>query len=335
MATAHAEASSHVPIQGADHELPMARAPERTLMKKPLPVLVSSLLLASFVGAQSPRGSAYHGPRGAVEASATQAPEDSVSGNWGIDFATAYFFRGLRLENQGLIAQPHLELDYTLTSDGDTVRSVDMIAGVWNSLHGGPTGASGGNQAWFESDFYWGLGVGLGEKWSASATYAYYTSPNASFTTAEEAVFALSYNDAGVWGEGFSGLQPAVTVGVELKGQQDAGAERGLYGQLAIEPSFGLGKTGDYDWTLAVPVALGLSLGDYYENIAGDGEDSTFGFLDVGAALSTPLPCVASRFGPWTMTVSLHALLLGDTTEAFNSGEDLEWIGALGFSTTF
>lgn len=289
--------------------------------------------LSAFALAQAPTASTFHGARYTAEASAQETAEDSVTGTFGVDFATGYYFRGFQYENQGLICQPHLELDFTLTSGGEDLRSVDLILGVWNSLHSGPTGTESGNGAWYEGDFYWGLGVGFGERWSASATYAYYASPNGAFATTEELVLGLSYDDSAEWAEGASGLQPTLTLAFETKGQTDGGAELGTYVQLSVEPSFALGQTGDFDWTVAVPVAIGFSLENYYEDAGGD--DNPFGFVDVGAALSSPVPVIPGRFGPWTMTLSLHAMFLGDTPEDWNQGDHFQLVGSFGLSTAF
>lgn len=80
------------------------------------------------------------------------APEKFVSGSMGVDFTTAYFFRGIVQENQGVISQPWVELGYNLHSADEGLKSVDLVFGVWNSLHDGPTGGAGG--IWYESDFY-------------------------------------------------------------------------------------------------------------------------------------------------------------------------------------
>ena len=49
--------------------------------------------------------------------------------------------------------------------------------------------------------------------------------------------------------------------------------------------------------TLAVPVKVGMSLSDYYEGPSGD--DTTFGFFDIGGLVTVPLTGVPSQFGSW------------------------------------
>ncbi|MCA8975571.1 MAG: hypothetical protein KDC98_12685 [Planctomycetes bacterium] len=272
----------------------------------------------------------------AASAAAPQA-EPAVSGSWGLDFTSAYYFRGIVQENQGMLGQPHLELTYGLAEQVGPVRNLELRLGTWNSLHDGPSSAGGPGaktSAWYESDFYLDLSGSLFDKWSASATYLWYSSPNAQFNTAEELLLGVSYDDKALWGEGFGGLQPRAALGFEMKGQADGGGTLGRYLELAVEPEFELGKTGALDWSLSVPVTLGLSAGNYYEHPV-TGSNGFLGFFDIGAVASTPLPMIPSRFGPWQMSISLHSLVLGNSTKAMNAGDGVEWIAGLGFSTTF
>jgi len=271
---------------------------------------------------------------GAAAAASPPAAADAVSGSFGIDFTTAYFFRGILQENQGVIAQPHLELDYKLCAGEGELHSLDLLLGQWNSLHDGPTGSGGTNQSmWYESDFYAGLRAGLGERWSVDSTYTTYYSPNARFRTVEEIAFGVAYNDDGQLRDGFAGLQPSARVAFELDGQADAGTRIGTYAQVAVAPSFGLGKAGGCDLSLTLPAIAAFSLSHYYQDATG--KDHAFGYLDVACVLGSPLPFLPSRLGPWKASLGLHLMLLGESNEQVNHGDDTEWVGTFGLSTTF
>lgn len=259
--------------------------------------------------------------------------ERFVHGAFGIDFTTQYFFRGIAQENQGFIAQPWFELGYGLHEGTDTLRSLDLTFGLWNSLHDGPTGGAGG--IWYESDFYVGLAAALGERWTAGVTYTAYHSPNGSFGTVEEIALSLGLDDKGMFVESIeSGLQPSLVLAIETDGQADAGNHVGIYAQFGIEPTFGIGQLGSLDVTLAVPVTLGCSLSDYYEDQTG-GDDNFFGFFDVGVVASSALPFLPARMGPWVGELGLHWLLLGDNLEARNGGDTSELILSVGVSTSW
>ena len=98
--------------------------------------------------------------------------------------------------------------------------------------------------------------------------------------------------------------------------QADAGTNGGTYIELGVGPSWTLGGG---PVTLAVPLKLGLSAGDYYEL---NGEDHAFGYFDAGMLFTFPLTRVPSRFGSWNFHAGADAFAFGDTTEAFNVNKD-------------
>jgi hypothetical protein len=117
-------------------------------------------------------------------------------------------------------------------------------------------------------------------------------------------------------------------------GQADGGLEGGRYLELGVAP----GWAGDAA-SLAFPVKLGLSAGDYYELNVGTGavpvyEDNTFGFFSVGAIATVPLGGT-TNFGAWNVHGGVEFQKLGDTTEAFNGGDDSQVIMSLGFGLSY
>ena len=279
--------------------------------------LVIGLLLSSMVVAQEQAA----------------APEKVVSGSYGLDITSAYYFRGIPQENQGAIVQPWVTLGYSLYEGDSGVKSLDLNFGLWNSLHDGPTGSGGSQAMWYESDFFAGLTAKIADRWTAGSTYTAYHSPNARFGTVQEIAFSVGFDDNGLLGETFGGLQPSALIAFETSGQADAGAKVGVYGQLAIAPSFEAGKLGDMDVTLSIPVTVGLSLSDYYE--FGSGSDDSLGYLQVGVKASMPLSFMPARLGPWDGSIGLHYLALGDNNETLNGGDAGEIVFTLGLSTSF
>lgn len=302
------------------------------------PALIARLALSAVIAcgaiqAQTPA------PAAADPAAASDGPAASpFSTTLAVSIASQYFFRGLQQEDRGLIAQPGLELGARLfEAEHGFLTSATLTLGIWNSLHSGPTGTRGGRDGWYESDFYIGVGVahgGLG----LGVTYTAYAYPNGAATTVEELSASLAWDDGSVWsGDLFSGLRPSALVAVELDGQADAGLGRGTYAELSINPGLSVASrsrsagSSRPQFEVAMPVTLGLSLDDYYERGA---RDRTFGYLDLGLALSVPLP-LPRRLGEWTVTMALDLLLLGDTTEAFNRGDDFDLVGTLGMTWKF
>ena len=269
-----------------------------------------------------------------------------VSLSGGVDFVTAYYFRGIAQETHGFIAQPYVDIGLNiLEADEGWLNSLDLGVGTWNSLHSEQTGASGtGPESWYESDFIASISATILENWSVGFAYVAYTSPNDAFNTVEEVDVMLGYNDAAIWEDlgididGFEGLQPSMVLAFEVQDQADAGngnvvgTNEGVYLELGISPGFTVLPNDQYPVTLTVPVTVGLSLDDYYESPV-DLSDETFGYLDVGLDFSVPLAFIPGDYGGWALSAGVHFLSLGDSLEEFNGGEDFEVIGK--FSLTF
>ncbi|MBL8748620.1 MAG: hypothetical protein JNK78_05635 [Planctomycetes bacterium] len=253
-----------------------------------------------------------------------------VHGAVRLDLTTAYYFRGILQEDQGVIAEPSIELGWTLLEGGDIVRDVDLTFATWNSAHSGPTGGSLG--MWYESDVTAALSATLFDRLRLGTTYAVYHSPNGSFEAVQEQVVSIGIDDSGWLWDG--GLAPTLLFAFELAGQADVGSKRGSYAELAIAPSLGLGNVGAHELSLGLPTRVGFGLHDYYE-LPGGGGNETFGYADVGVELTTTLPCIPHEAGEWQATIGLHYLALGDSNETRNSGDADEWIGTFTIRTSF
>lgn len=264
---------------------------------------------------------------------ALEAPAPAiVSGSLGVMLTNEYLFRGIPQEDRGAIAQPWVELGFHLHEGGsdDLVRSVDLTAGIWNSLHDGPTGGSGG--VWYEADAYAGLAAQLGDRWTLGATYTVYHSPNGTFGTVEEVGGSVAFDDSELWLP--IALQPSLVMAFEVDGQTDAGLHHGIYAELGVEPHFALGGVDGFTFELVAPLKIGLSVRDYYEQAAGGG-DKAFGFFDAGLVLAASLTDVPNPGNPWTVEMGVHYLVLGDTNEARNSGDSSELLATLTVGTSF
>jgi hypothetical protein len=247
----------------------------------------------------------------------------------GADLTTAYFFRGIRQEDSGFIAQPYADAALDVYRQDDT--TVSIKAGVWNSLHGEATGASTGDSAvknWYECDVYAGLGVVVG-KWSFDARYVLLTSPSDAFGTVDEVDFSVAFDDTELMGKW--SLKPAATLVIETGSNATDGGRRGTYLQLGVSPGVTFDADSIKNLALTFPVTVGLSLGNYYE---GGGDNEAFGFASVGAKASAPLP-LDSSWGAWTLNAGVQVLFLGDAAASFNSGDHEQVIATVGISATF
>lgn len=260
---------------------------------------------------------------------AAETVGSAISVQLNLDFSNAYFYRGIRQQDKGLIVQPAARLTTRLVDDAGLM--LDGFIGTWNSF--GPNGGTqtgGLIEDWYESDLYAGFTLSHG-KLSLTTSYTFLTSPSDAFQTVQELGFTLALDDS-EWMKGLA-LKPYATLAIETgsNGSDGPDLDNGVYLELGIAPgfSFDMGKT---PVTLTFPASVGLSLSDYYQEAGGS--DDTFGFAQVGAKASIPLG-EPGRFGAWTLNAGVSVLFLGDHTKAYNSGDDTEVIGSVGLQWNF
>jgi hypothetical protein len=80
--------------------------------------------------------------------------------------------------------------------------------------------------------------------------------------------------------------------------------------------------------TLTVPLKLGLSLKDYYEDPV-TGEDNTFGFFSFGLMGLVPLSAHFDIHG------GLTVYSFGDRLKVVNGGDSVEPVGTIGLGFSF
>jgi hypothetical protein len=265
---------------------------------------------------------------------AAQEPTDPNPGNitftGGVDFLNQYMFRGIRQNSTEIVMWPYGDLGLAVYSGDGGLKSAGINFGTWNSLHTGDTGSDGpSGKLWYESDFYASLNLGFGGGVALGTTYTAYTSPNSMFTTVKELAFKLSTDDSAYLGR--ASMKPYALVAFEFdadpgRGQADGGLNAGKYLELGIAPGYSATRA-----SLAIPVKLGLSLGDYYEL---DGEDNTFGFFSIGGLVTVPLGGTTS-FGAWNVHGGAEFQKLGDTTAFFNGDEDSQMIYSFGLGFSY
>jgi hypothetical protein len=241
------------------------------------------------------------------------------------DFANAYFFRGIRQDDTGVVMWPAADLGFALYSGDSGLKTVGANVGTWNSLHTGQAGSDGpSGKLWYESDFYAALNLGFGRGTTVGVTYTAYTSPNGVFGTVRELSFKVAVDDSGVLGG--AAVRPYVVLAQELDGQADGGANEGTYFEIGIGPGYAASRM-----SVTVPLKVGLSLNDYYEGLTGD---ETFGFFSVGGVVTVPFTSMPTTFGSWNIHGGVEFLMLGDRNEAV-FGDSTHVIGSIGIGLSY
>lgn len=241
----------------------------------------------------------------------------------GIDYVTAYYFRGINQEDSGLIVQPYLTLSAAVYKTD--ALSITPYVGVWNSLHEHETAGGDGNL--YETDWFGGVDFKFGD-WTLGAIYTFYTSPSDAFSTIEELGFKLSYDDTNLMKK--LGVPLALKPYVAWYIETDDEATEDQYFEIGITPSVALPNT---PVTLSFPLAAGFSPDGYYFNNRGNNE--SLGFVSAGVQASMPLG-EPGKFGAWTLTAGVSYIhLFADSLEAVNDDDDSAWVGKLGVSFAY
>jgi hypothetical protein len=239
------------------------------------------------------------------------APPKRLTFTTGVDFTSAYVFRGIRQHSGGTIAQPFADLGIAV-ADG-----VSANVGGWESIH---STAPNGN--WYEADYYGSVTFTAG-KLKPGLLFTSYTSPADSFATVHELAGVLGFDDSA---SAFP-LSPKVILAFELSdAQADGGADKGTYLELGIRPGIKLAEK----LTLAIPVKTGLSVNKYYEGPTGD---NRFGFFSTGLQLSVPV--VSGRGGALEAHGGVDMMWLGDNMKILNDDDGFKPVAIIGFTFTY
>ena len=157
-------------------------------------------------------------------------------------------------------------------------------------------------------------------------TYTAYTSPNNGFTTVKEIMFKLAVDDSSKLGK--AAVKPYIAIAREFdtdiaRGQADGGDNAGTYLEIGFAPGYSASKA-----SIAFPIKVGLSVGDYYELA---GEDNKFGFFSIAGIVTVPLGGTTS-YGAWNIHGGVEYQKLGTTTEALQRRVKAnQVIGSFGF----
>jgi hypothetical protein len=266
-------------------------------------------------------------------ASASAAPNTGrISFSGGVDFTTAYFFRGVLQERDGFIAQPYGEMLINVYKGEGPFSGLSLVGGLWNSIHQLGTNAQAQElDVLYEQDWYGGLQAQfLDNAITTRAFWIAYTSPSDAFKTVQEVDLSAALDDS-QWLGAFA-LKPAVLFGTETENTL-LGTERGQYLEVSAAPGFTVINDDTYPVTLTLPLKVGLGLDDYYD--LSESNEDTFGYGSAGAKISFPLAFIPEEYGAWSASGGVNVLFFGNNTRTLNHEDEVWTVGTWGISMAY
>ena len=258
------------------------------------------------------------------ESRPTPAPRLSLSG--GVDYASAYYFRGYLQANSGLIAQPYLSVFAPRPAlDGAIVTPYLSLFNSTDLTGRGPM--SGMSDAMLGAVATW-RGVTL------DSGYAFYTTAPATSSPVHEFGMKASVDALGWLREARPavGLRPFAGLYAGLY-DRPAARDGYVYAETGFEPSFRFEAAGR-KVGVGFPVVVGLSADNYYFDRAG--RPSPFGYFSSGVSASMAGPSTPRRRGQWFVNASVRYLYLGaDNLAALNGGKHGAVESRVGVGFTF
>ncbi len=237
-----------------------------------------------------------------------QMEKSAITGDLGVNVVSQYVLRGLVYENQGVIAQPYLDLYFSLYEGDGFINKVSLSAGFWSSLHSRHTDAPPESTlpAWFEFDYTPGVAVTFAKNFTLTSSFFGYTSPSDAFNTFYGLNFQLNYDDTDLLGA--FALHPHITYLRELDGKAGSGAAEGNYYEVGIAPV--LPACGPL--TVTVPLTAGFGSHDFYAANTG------FGYFSAGLNASLALNFIPARYGSWALNAGATYYYLHGSLASYN-----------------
>jgi len=294
-------------------------------------IIMLGLSLATFcAGADEANACPYCKADAAGLAATAPPPADDASSlpvmfSGGLDFASAYYFRGYLQADHGPIVQPYLNIFTTQTVQEDLV--IRPYVSMFNSTH-----YAANNRMADMSDVM----VGAVTNWKGFAIdsrYAFYTMSPEMRTPVHELGAKVSYNILTRW-QDYESLKPfAVRPFFGIYGdyipEQDTVQ---VFMNVGIEPSWRFEVAGT-KVGLGLPIDWGLGGNGYYFNA--DGSNAAYGYFGSGLTASVALP-VPEVCGKWFINTSIQYLhLAADSVQVAGEEHNDVAIGKIGLSFVY
>lgn len=231
------------------------------------------------------------------------APNDFVHGLINLEFSNYHLTsRGLNLQNQGLISQPYLRLDWDLykpmPAPNQVINEVTMTTAVWNDVDTKQSGAKPGN--WNEIDPTLGPNVRFLKDWTFESPFTAYISETGSFPTCVAWDPRLTYHDHFI--KNFS-INPYVEFFDELQNKitvvfNQAKSKESQYGVIGVDPTYDFQNI---PLKLELPTYILIPGHDFYQRKDGSGGGTDMGLFSTTLKATVPLKFISPSYGKWSV----------------------------------
>lgn len=272
---------------------------------------------------------------GAIATPAIAQEEEgaAITASASVDYVSHYVFRGYEQDESDIGAGIQPGIEFTLPVDD----GIGLTVGTWGSIHtdtaeaGTTTPGKSNPNYWYEQDVYAGLGFDIGDL-SISTGLTYYTYPSsAANIDITEYYISVGFDDSELLGD--FAFNPYALLAIEL--QKNAAADEAIYMELGGEFAVPMG---DAPFSLSIPVAVGLSIEDYYNDATGGG--NFWGFVSVGAIASVPMSDLIGTdeyFGAWDLSGGVVMYFMnsdvgGISPNTANEGDNYQLVVTAGLS---
>jgi hypothetical protein len=230
-----------------------------------------------------------------------QVKESCITGDLGVTFVSEYISRGLVQQNQGVIAQPYLDLYFKLYEGTGFINKVVVQLSFWSDIgsHVEPVGNQTTVRNWYEFDWDPGIAITFAKNFTLTTSYYEFDSPGNAFNTARSINVNLAYDDTDLLHD--FALHPHFTWLAELNAPGTAGLnQNAFYYEIGIAPGHTWGPV-----TLTIPITVGLGSDGFYN-------DQTYGYFAAGPQISVPLSFIPECYGKWTFSGGYTYYNLGE-----------------------
>jgi hypothetical protein len=241
----------------------------------------------------------------------------------GIDFPSAFYFRGYEQADRGPIVQPYLNVFTSRTFGEEFV--VRPYVSLFHSAH-----PASGNRMADMSDVMLGAIASAGG-FRVDARYGYYTMNPLMRSDVHELGAKVSFDllspDESV-DPGPLSLRPFAGVYAEVA---DQNGTEDTFLNVGLEPAWRADVLGRRVG-ISLPLDWGLSTDRYYFDARGNNE--VFGYFSGALTTSLALP-ERDGCGQWFLNASIQYLYLAADSVRFVSDERDVWIGKIGVSFVY